>query len=162
VFAAVYPEAVSLAAIIASPIWRQRASGDTTQRREFLAEACRRVGGSADEHDPANQAITHWMLYDSHRPPSRPDKTFPDTRYLSAMRHAQPSPLSQQRTNRSAGWFKLNRRGANVILYHRHLKPVISREWAPPMDGITATITASGSTIEFGPKMAMSANLGVV
>jgi TniQ len=155
-FAAVYPEAVSLAAIIASPLWRQRASGDTTGRREFLAEAARRLGGSADEHAPGNQAIGHWMLYDSHHPPSRPDKTFPDTRDHGAMRRAQPSPLSQERTIRSAGWFKLNRRGGNVILYHRHLKPVISREWAAPMDGITATITASGSTIEFGPKTAMS------
>jgi hypothetical protein len=57
---------------------------------------------------------------------------------------------------------RLNRRGGNAILYHRHLKPVINREWAPPMDGITANITASGSTIEFGPKIATSANLGVV
>lgn len=48
-----------------------------------------------------------------------------------------------------------------MILYHRHLKPVICREWSPLMDGITATITASGSKFEFGAKMAMSANLGV-
>ncbi|GFG66364.1 hypothetical protein MKUB_38540 [Mycobacterium kubicae] len=150
-FAAVYPEAVSLAAIIASPVWRQRASGDTNQRREFLAEACRRVGISADEHNPGNHAIAHWMLYDSHHPPSRPDKTFPVTRDHGAMRHAQPSPLSRQRTSRSAAWFKLNRNGGNTILYHRHLKPVISREWATAMDGITATIAASGSTINFGP-----------
>lgn len=149
-FAAVYPEAVSLAVIIASPRWRQRAHGDTAQRREFLAEASRRVGGSTNQDDPGNQAIAHWMLYDSHRPPSRPDKTFPETRDHGAMRRAQPSPLSRQRTSRSAGWFQLNRRGGSVILYHRHLKPVISREWAAPMDGITATITASGSTIEFG------------
>lgn len=155
-FAAVYPEAVSLAAIIASPFWRQRAHSDATGRREFLAEAARRLGGSADEQDPGNQAIGHWMLYDSHHPPSRPDKTFPDTRDHGAMRRTQPSPLSQQRTSRSAGWFKLNRRGGSAILYHRHLKPVISRQWAPRMDGITATITASGSTIEFGSKTAMA------
>lgn len=150
VFAAVYPEAVSLAAIIASPRWRQRACGDTAQRREFLVEASRRLSGSAAEDDPGNQAIIHWMLFDSHHPPSRPDKTFPDTRDHGAMRHTQPSPLSRQRTSRSAGWFQRNRRGGNVILYHRHLKPVIGRPWAPAMDGITATITASGSTIEFG------------
>lgn len=69
-----------------------------------------------------------------------------------------PSPLSQQRTSRSAGWFKLTRRGGNAILYHRHLKSVISREWAPPMDGITA----SGSTIDFGPNGTVSSSVGVV
>lgn len=161
-FAAVYPEAVSLAAIIASPLWRQRAHCDATERREFLTEATQRLGGSADEHDPGNQAIVHWMLYDSHHPPSRPDKTFPDTRAHRAMRRTRPSPLSRQRTDRSAGWFNLNRRGGTAILYHRHLKPVISREWAAPMDGITATITASGSPIQFGrPRIAIPANLGV-
>jgi hypothetical protein len=128
----------------------------------FAARPSRRLGGSADEHDPGHRAIAHWMLYDSHHPPSRPDKTFPDTRDHGAMRRTQPSPLSLQRTNRSAGWFKLNRRGGSAILYHRHLKPVISRPWATPMDGITATIIASGSTIEFGPTMAMPVNLGVI
>lgn len=153
-FAAVYPEAVSLAEIIASPRWRKRASGEANGRWEFLTEAARRLGGSADENDPGNQAIGHWMLYDSHQPPSRPVKTFPDTRDHGAMRRLQPSAVSQQRTSRSAGWFKLTRCGGNVILYHRHLKPVICREWAVPMDGITATIAASGSTIEFGSKTA--------
>ncbi|WP_204903185.1 TniQ family protein [Mycobacterium kansasii] len=161
-FAAVYPEAVSLAAIIASPLWRQRASGDAAGRREFLAEAARRLGGAADEHDPGNQASIHWMLYDSHHPPSRPKKTLPDTRDHGAMRRPRPSPLSQQRTDRSADWFKLNRRGGNVILYHRHLTPVITREWAPPMDDIAATIAASGSTIGCRPpRMAKHGTLGV-
>lgn len=159
-FAAIYPEAVRLAAMIASPTWRQRAYSDTNGRREFLAEACRRAGVSADENDPGHQAIAHWMRYDSLHPPSRPDKTFPQTRDHGAMQHAQPSSQTQLRTLRSASWFTLNRRGANAILYHRHLKPVTHREWAPEMDGMTATITASGSTIEFGPKVAGSANLG--
>ena len=101
------------------------------------------------------------MRYDSHHPPSRPDKTFPQTRDHGAMRPAQPSAQTQLRTLRSASWFHLNRRGANAILFHRHLKPVTHRDWGPEMDGITATITASGSTIEFDPQVARSANLGV-
>jgi hypothetical protein len=149
-FAAIYPEAAGLAAMIASPIWRHRARGDTSQQGEFLAEACRRIGVSAEENDPGHQAIIHWMRYDSHHPPSRPDKTFPQTRDHGAMRHAQPSSQTQLRTLRSASWFALNRRGANAILFHRHLKHVTHRDWAPEMDGITATITASGSTINLG------------
>lgn len=150
VFAAVYPEAVSLAAIIASPLWRQRASGDSTQKREFLVEASRCLGISATEDEPGHQAIVHWMLYDSHHPPSHPNKTFPDTRNHNAIRHAKPNSLSRERTNRSAAWFTFNRCGGNAILYHRHLTPVIKRQWAPEMQGITATVTASGSTINFG------------
>ncbi|MGE2818040.1 hypothetical protein ACQI5H_23285 [Mycobacterium heidelbergense] len=151
-FAAGYPEAVSLAALIASPQWRQRASGDSAQRREFLAEACRRLGRACDDNDPGNQAIMHWMRYDSHHPPSKPDKTFPQTREHGATRSLLPSPLSVARTGRSADWFACNRRGGTVILYHRHVTPVRGRDWAPEMDGITATIAASGSTINFGPK----------
>lgn len=148
-FAAVYPEAVSLAALIASPAWRQLASGDTKQQRTFLAEACRRVGRSGDENDHSNNAIRHWMIFDSHHPPSRPDKSFPDTRDHGATGHTKPSPASHERTLRSAQWFTVNRRGGSSILHHRHIRPVLSRDWAPPMDGITATIYASGSLIDF-------------
>ncbi|KZS59209.1 hypothetical protein [Mycobacterium ostraviense] len=103
-FAAVYPETVSLA-IIASPLWRQRASGDNSEQREFLADASRRLGTSATEDGPGHQAIIHWMLYDSHHPPSRPDKTFPDTRGHNSKRPAKPNSVSRRRTNRSAAWF---------------------------------------------------------
>jgi hypothetical protein len=153
VFAAVYPEAVSLAALIAAPVWRRHASGDSAQRQAFLGQACRRLGRTCDENDPGNQAIVHWMRYDSHHRPSGPEKTFPQTRDHGAMRHTPPSPLSRQRTSRSAGWFARNRRGGTVILHHRHLTPVRSRDWAPEMDGITATIAASGSTINFARDM---------
>lgn len=86
----------------------------------------------------------------------RTDKTFPQTREHGATHSLQPSPLTVARTSRSAGWFGRNRRGGTVILYHRHLKPVLNRDWAPATDGITATITASGSTINFGPDIPSS------
>lgn len=38
------------------------------------------------------------MRFDSHHPPSRPDKTFSQTRDHGAMRHTSPSSLSRQRT----------------------------------------------------------------
>ena len=37
-FAAVYPEAVSLAGLIASPTWRHRAAGDADQQQQFITE----------------------------------------------------------------------------------------------------------------------------
>ena len=43
-FAAVYPEAVSLAGLIASPTWRHRAAGDADQQQQFITEVGRRLG----------------------------------------------------------------------------------------------------------------------
>lgn len=148
-FAAAYPEAVKLAALIASPTWRRLASGDTAQHRTFLAEICRRVDRSPDHDDTANNAIRHWMVFDSHHPPSSPEKTFPQTRDYGATRHTKTSPLSHERTTRGAHWFLINRRGGSSILRHRHLRPVLSRQWAAPMDGIDATIKASASLIDY-------------
>lgn len=148
-FAAVYPEAVSLAVLIASPAWRELANGDTRQQRRFLAEACRRVGRDTDENDHRNNVIRHWMIFDSHHPPTRPDKTFPDTRDHGATRPMKPSAASSERTLRSAYWFMVNRRGGGGILHHRHIGAVLSREWAAPMDGITATIAATASLTDY-------------
>jgi hypothetical protein len=47
-------------------------------------------------------------------------------------------------------FFALNRRGGNVILRHRHIQPVLIRDWSPQMDGITVTIWASQTTIPHG------------
>jgi hypothetical protein len=60
-FAAVYPEAVSLAALIASPTWRHRAAGDADQQRQFTTEVGRRLDRP---HRPGDggDAVTHWMM----------------------------------------------------------------------------------------------------
>ncbi|MDP7707488.1 MULTISPECIES: TniQ family protein [Mycobacterium] len=150
-FAAVYPEAVSFAALIASPTWRHLAHGDTDEQRVFLSESCRRVGRVVP--DPGSEradAIRHWMIFDSHRPPSRPDKTFPETREYAASRPAKPNNASLARTQRGARWFAANRYGGSSILHHRHIRPVLAREWATKMDGITATISASSSLFDYG------------
>jgi hypothetical protein len=60
------------------------------------------------------------------------------------------SRQSLDRTERSALWFTLHRHGGNVILYHRHIQPVLIRDWSPKMDGIKATIWASHTTLPLG------------
>ena len=87
------------------------------------------------------------MKYDSWRPPSRPHTTFPQTRDHGSPRPATTSRQSLDRTERSALWFTLHRHGGNVILHHRHIQPVLIRDWSPRMDGITATIWASQTTL---------------
>ena len=150
-FAAVYPEAVSLAELVASPAWRQRAHADTKKQRVFLAEACRRLGrGVPDLDDDRADAIRHWMIFDSHRPPSPPDKTFPETREYRATRPANPNSASRERTEREARWFTVKRCGGSSILHHRHIRPALARDWATEMADMTATISASASLHNYG------------
>jgi hypothetical protein len=94
--------------------------------------------------------VAHWMTYDSWRPPSRAHTTFPQTRAYGSPRPATTSRKSLNRTERSGLWFTLHRHGGNVILHHRHIQPVLIRDWSPKMDGITATIWASRTTLPLG------------
>jgi hypothetical protein len=77
------------------------------------------------------------------RPPSRPHKTFPDTRQHGASHPLRVNALSRDRHGRSALWFARTRRGGGAILHHRHIRTVLIREWSPKMAGIAATIWAS-------------------
>jgi hypothetical protein len=90
------------------------------------------------------------MKYDSWRPPSRPHTTFPDTRAHSSRRIETPATAGLDRHDRSATFFALKRRGGNPILHHRHIRPVLVRDWSPAMDGIQATIHESANTFQPG------------
>lgn len=138
-FAAVYPEAVDLAAVVVSTRWRRYAGGSPEQQQRFVAEIGLRLG-LPDYRPPATgDAIAHWAKFDSSRPPSAPTLLFPVTRTSAASVHGL------RRNERSATWFSVNRRGGTVLLHHRHLRPVLIREWSRPMDGIEAAIWASGT-----------------
>lgn len=151
IFAAAYPEAIDLACVISSPRWRSLAAGDATQRGQFIAEIGRRLGQPGYQPPGHGDAIAHWIEYDSWQPPSRSRTTYPQTRDHGAPRPAAVSQQTLQRQERSALFFTVNRRGGNVILHHRHIQPVLIRDWSPQMDGITAAIWASQTTIPHGP-----------
>jgi hypothetical protein len=145
-YAAVYPDAVRLAGLVASPIWRHRAAGDADAQRQFTTEVARRLHRA--HHPPAHggDAVAHWMMFDSWRAPSRPDTTFPDTRRHGALHPPKIPAHSRERQFRSAYRFAGNRRGGAAILHHRHIRSILNREWSPKMDGIAATIWASQTT----------------
>ena len=145
-FASAYPEAVDLACVIASPRWRSLAAGDGGQRQQFITEIGRRLARPGYQPPELGDAIAHWIEYDSWQPPSQPRTTYPQTRDHGAARPAAASQQTLRRQERSALFFALNRRGGNVILHHRHIQPVLIRDWSPAMDGIAATIWASGTT----------------
>lgn len=146
VFAAVYPEAILLAELIASPAWRHLAVGDLETQRRFHAEIGRRLANPGYQPPDGGDAIAHWMKYDAPRPPSRPKATFPDGPEHGAITPVKINARSLQRHHKSALWFGRNRRGSGVILHHRHVWPVLVRDWSTPMDGIQATIWVSTTT----------------
>lgn len=148
IFAAAYPEAITIAGLIADPTWRQRAVDDPDQQKQFLREIGERLG-RPDYQPPENgDAIVHWIKYDAWQLPSRPHATFPQTREHGATCPVKTRPNSIDRQERSALWFSRGRGGGTVILHHRHIRHVLVRDWSRSMDGIEATIWASQNTFD--------------
>lgn len=139
-FAAVYPEAVTLAAIIASPYWRRLADSRTPRERErFFREISRRVTYPYDDASVFGDAIAHWANTDSWRPPSQPLRT-----YSPARSTGSPPPLHRaqfRRHEKSAIWFSINRRRVGpTLLRHNHIRSVMMREWRPDYERIDGAI----------------------
>ncbi len=145
VFAAVYPEAVDLAAVLAAPTWRLRAHADQRQRQQFLSEISRRLDRTAYQPGETSDAVAHWMSCDSPRPPIRPPRTYLDTRSRCSNHVFTPGKANQARHDRSALWFARRPEGGNVILHHRHVRPVLIRPWSPAMENIDGAIWASAT-----------------
>jgi len=135
-----------LAQLIASPAWRSLAAGDNDQQQRFVNEVGRLLGRPDYQPSADGDAIAHWVKYDSWRPSSRPHTIFPDTREHRSSRLAKASQQSLDRHHRGTLWFAVNRLGGNGILHHRHIRPVLIRDWSRPMDRIAATVWASQTT----------------
>lgn len=116
-FAAVYPEAVDVGALVASPTWRHLAAGDPEKQQRFIAEIGLRLGRPDYQPPEGGDAITHWMKFDSPRPPSAPHKLFPETREHGSTRPLTTRAEQRARQDGSAFWFQINRRGGSVLLH---------------------------------------------
>ncbi|MGW4048796.1 hypothetical protein [Streptomyces sp. NPDC004721] len=126
-FAAVYPEAVALAPLIASPHWRQLADGTKAEQARFFTEISNRITYPYSPPDRKGDAIAHWSLADSWRPPSQPL-----TAYTPGRMHGKLSGLAANRLARhekGAMWFSRTRKDqGRTLLFHSHLKPVLLRD----------------------------------
>lgn len=153
VFAAVYPEAVNLARVLAPAPWRRLAHSDHHQRQRFLAEIGRRLDTSGGYYQPGDtsDALAHWMSWDSPRPPITPPRTYLDTRARCSNHVFTPGKANQARHERSSFWFARRPDGGNVILHHRHVRPVLIRPWSPAMANIEGAIWAS-ATLDPAPR----------
>lgn len=145
IFAVVYPEAVALAAVLAPLSWRRLAHGEHRQREQFLAEIGRRLGGPGYRPGAHSDAVVHWMNWDSCRPPIKPPRTYLDTRARCSNHVFTPGKANQVRHDRSRFWFTHRPDGGNVILHHRHVRPVLIRPWSQAMDNIQGAIWTSTS-----------------
>ncbi|MFC5031833.1 hypothetical protein C8250_002695 [Streptomyces sp. So13.3] len=129
-FAAVYPEAVALAPLIASPFWRRLAGGTEAEQARFLAEVAGRVTYPYSPTDRGGDAVAHWALADSWRPPSRPLTTYTPGRVRGTLPGIAANRLA--RHEKSAMWFsRLRRNQGRTLLFHGHLKPVLLRDRDP-------------------------------
>lgn len=126
-FAAVYPEAVALAPLIASAFWRRLAGGTEAEQARYFAEVARRVTYPYKPTDRSGDAVAHWALADSWRPPSRPLITYKPGRVRGTLPGLAANRLA--RHERSAKWFSRSRRNqGRYLLFHGHLKPALLRE----------------------------------
>jgi hypothetical protein len=104
IFAAVYPEVVEIAALIAEPGWRRLAAGTEEQQQRFVREIGARLGRPDYRPPEHGDAITHWMKFDSWRPPSGPETTFPQTReHGSSVRPRHARTASSETTAARSG-----------------------------------------------------------
>ena len=111
-FAAVYPEAVSLAGLIASPTWRHRAAGDADQQQQFITEVGRRLGRLHDHLDGSDDPVAHWMMFDSSQPPADPTRLFAIPAKMAQFTH--PRSVITAEVDTAAARCGLPARGAGV------------------------------------------------
>jgi hypothetical protein len=149
-FAAVYPEAVAVAALIGTLRWRRLAAGDPEMQRRFAAEIGARLGDPGYRPRVVHDAIAHWMDQDCWRPPSLPLNDYRSQRTFGGPHHRKPDQRTDKARVISAAWFAQHRRGGNAMLHHRSLAPVIQRDWSPPNVLFESALSATASVSDRG------------
>ncbi|YCK40238.1 hypothetical protein ACNF49_41090 [Actinomadura sp. ATCC 39365] len=149
-FAAIYPEAISIAALLGSPTWRRLAAGDDEQLSRFTTEIGWRLGDPLYQPRGERDPIAHWIEQDCWRPPSPPPTTF-----AAAPGHRRPGHLdttvtraNRERHDKAVLWFSRKRRPGQVILHHRTIHPVVIREWSTLMEQFAGAIWQSQRTTD--------------
>ncbi|MET9209815.1 hypothetical protein ABZW38_32355 [Streptomyces bacillaris] len=137
-FAAVYPQAVGIAILLASPYWRRAADQRYPGRDRFFEEISRRITYPYSDDPGASDAIAHWSDAFAWRPPSRPIRTHSPARSTGIV---PPASETQLKRDLNSGFhFASNRRVGSTLLRHNHIRPVIAREWRQKYERIDEAI----------------------
>jgi hypothetical protein len=144
-FAATYPEAVSIAEMIGTLHWRRLAAGDPDAQRRFATAIGRRLGQPDYRPGIVNDPIAHWIDQDCWRPPSLPSNDYRSLRTFGGHSFRKPHKNIDETRFTSAHWFALHRRGGDTMLHHRTLAPVILRDWSAPLTLFESAIDATAN-----------------
>jgi hypothetical protein len=129
----IYPEAVALAELLASPTWRTLAGAETgsDERYDFTVEAGYRLG--LNEYHPTDDKhpLVLWAEHHAGQPPIQPARTFPDRRRNSLDGTAKPSTRAVEKHHDSARIFAKRRLAANALTYHHHTNAPIIETYYP-------------------------------
>lgn len=111
--------------------WSRREQAGDREQARFFAEVAGRVTYPYLPLNRGGDAVAHWALADSWRPPSRPLTTCTPGRVRSTLPGVAANRLA--RHERSAMWFSRLRRnqGRTLLFFHGHLKPVLLRDGEP-------------------------------
>jgi hypothetical protein len=138
VFAAVYPEAVSLAAVLASPRWRALAAGTRSDLRALAAELGRLVGLPAPRPHPRGTEPARNQLGD--------DDWLSVSHFAPEFTRRLPSKVgtlnaqSQALRDRTAPRFQWDQNAGRIILGHNAIRPVGIRRRSVLMEYISRAI----------------------
>jgi hypothetical protein len=124
-FAATYPEAVSLATLTGSLHWRRLAAGTPTHQRTFTDEFARRLGLADHRSAWTNISLINWIDRRSGQPPALPRSNYSTARTFGGKSHPQPSPKTENARTHAAHQFARNRVGGTHLLVHRALVAII-------------------------------------
>ncbi|MFD7233732.1 hypothetical protein ACFWAT_00290 [Streptomyces syringium] len=103
---------------------------DTEQARFFAELEGRVTYYPYSPPDRGGDAVAHWALADSWRPPSQPLAAYTPGRVRGTLPSLAANRLA--RHEKSAMWFSRSRRDqGRTLLFHGHLKPVLLRDREP-------------------------------
>jgi hypothetical protein len=145
-FAATYPDAVSLAEVIGALRWRRLAAGGPDQQRAFAAEIGRRLGLPDYYPTVINDPVAHWIEQDCWQPPSLPNTDYRSLKTFGGSTYLKPARDSEEKRGTAAYWYAKHRRGGDGMLHHRTLNPVIIRDWSAKMQLFAGAIQLTAST----------------
>ncbi|HKS47089.1 MAG TPA: hypothetical protein VJT49_18665 [Amycolatopsis sp.] len=145
-FAATYPEAVSIAELIGSLPWRRLAAGGPHDQRRFTTEIGRRL--SLRDYYPTvvKDPISHWMEQDCWHPPSPPNTDYRSLKTFGGTAFRRPARDSEEKRCIAAYWFSIHHRGGDVMLHHRTLNPVVIRDRSVKMEMFTSALALTAAT----------------
>jgi hypothetical protein len=146
-FAATYPEAISIAELIGPLRWRRLAAGDPGEQHQFVVELGRRLGLADYRPTRADDPVAHWIARRCWEPPVLPRSDYRSERTFGGKAYRKPVTRAETARTQQASDFASQRNGSAILLHHRTLTEVRPRELTLKST-TTAPDSLAGLTLE--------------